>query len=60
MFDRLCIALPPRAQQLGIQMSVEATALGTFMAVWWRMTHTQEKALYDKYYASLRAAKEAE
>jgi len=41
-------------------MSVEATLLGTVMAIWWRWSHTQEKALYDKYYANLRAAKEAE
>jgi hypothetical protein len=40
-------------------MSVEATALGLFMAVWWRMSHAQEKALYDKYYATLRASKES-
>ena len=46
---------PSAAQQLGIQMSVEATLLGTVMAVWWRISHTQEKAKYDKYYANLRA-----
>ena len=34
----------------------EATALGTVMAVWWRVTHSQEKAKYDKYYANLRAS----
>lgn len=41
-------------------MSVEATVLGTVMAIWWRVCHSAEKAQYDKYYASLRAAKDAE
>ena len=42
----------PRLQSLGIQMCVEATALGVVMSVWWRWSHTQEKALYDKYYGA--------
>ena len=52
----LSAACPPSAaQQLGIQMSVEATLLGTVMAVWWRISHNAEKAKYDKYYANLRS-----
>ena len=39
-------------------MIAEGTALGTVMAVWWRITHVQEKAKYDKYYANLRASVE--
>ena len=38
----------------------EGTALGLAMAIWWRMTHAQEKALYDKYYANLRATMKEE
>lgn len=44
-----------RSQTLGLQMIGEATALGFVFAVWWRISHTQEKAKYDKYYANLRA-----
>ena len=44
------------AQQLGLQMIGEATALGFIMAFWWRMTHAAEKAKYDKYYATLRSS----
>ena len=44
-----------RAQQLGIHMIVEGCVLGTVMAVWWRMSHSAEKAKYDKYYATLRS-----
>ena len=34
----------------------EATALGTVMAIMWRISHANEKAQYDKYYANLRAS----
>ena len=44
-----------RSQTLGLQMIGEATALGFVFAVWWRISHTQEKAKYDKYYATLRS-----
>ena len=44
-----------RAQQLGLQTIAEGCALGTVMAVWWRMSHASEKAKYDKYYATLRS-----
>ena len=47
-------------QSLGLQMIGEATLLGIVMAMWWRFSHSQEKALYDKYYSSLRASKAAE
>ena len=47
---------PLLSQSLGIQMIGEASALGFVMAAWWRMTHVQEKARYDKYYANLRAS----
>ena len=30
------------------------------MAFWWRYTHIQEKAKYDKYYAQLRAEHSSE
>ena len=56
---RTPLTSPPRnppAQSLALQMIGEATALGTVMAVWWRVTHSQEKAKYDKYYANLRAS----
>jgi hypothetical protein len=39
-------------------MMAEGSALGLVMAVWWRISHSQEKALYDKYYANLRATVE--
>ena len=45
-----------RVQQLGLQTIAEGTALGLFFAVWWRITHTQEKAKVDKFYAELRSA----
>ena len=47
------------AQSLGIQTCVEATALGLFFAVWWRISHSKEKAKYDKYYSQLRAEQAA-
>ena len=40
-------------------MCVEGTALGLFFAIWWRISHIQEKAKYDKYYAQLRAEQAA-
>ena len=36
------------------RMSAEATACGTFFAVWWRMSHSAEKQKVDKYYAMLK------
>ena len=48
-----------KARQLGLQTIAEGSALGLFMAVWWRMSHSAEKARYDKYYAELRAAQAA-
>ena len=38
---------------------MEATAAGTFFAVWWRISHVSEKNLYDKYYTNLRAEQAA-
>ena len=49
-----------KARSLGLQMIAEGTALGLGMAIWWRITHAQEKALYDKYYANLRATMKEE
>ena len=46
-------------QSLGIQTVMEATAAGTFFAVWWRISHVSEKNLYDKYYTNLRAEQAA-
>ena len=37
-------------------MIAEGCVVGTFFAVWWRITHTQEKAKVDKFYAELRSA----
>ena len=37
-------------------MIAEGCVVGTFFAVWWRITHIAEKTKYDKYYASLRAS----
>ena len=34
----------------------EATALGLVMGILWRISHANEKAQYDKYYANLRAS----
>jgi len=45
-----------KARSLGIQMIVEGTVCGTVFSVWWRFSHAQEKAAYDKYYAQQRAA----
>ena len=50
---------PPILQSLGIQTCLEATAAGTFFAVWWRISHVSEKNLYDKYYTNLRAEQAA-
>ena len=50
---------PPILQSLGIQTVMEATAAGTFFAVWWRISHVSEKNLYDKYYTNLRAEQAA-
>ena len=43
-------------QDLGVRMIAEATAVGLVFALWWRSTHANEKAMYDKYYANLRGA----
>ena len=45
-----------KARQLGLQMIAEGTALGLFFGIWWRISHANEKAAYDKYYANLRAS----
>jgi hypothetical protein len=37
-------------------MIAEGTAVGLVFAIWWRSTHANEKAQYDKYYANLRGA----
>lgn len=47
------LSLPP--QSLGIQMCVEGTVCGLVFSVWWRVSHANQKAEYDKYYASQRA-----
>ena len=59
-FSRLTTRPPAcliaRPQQLGLQMIGEASALGLVMGVLWRISHANEKAQYDKYYANLRAS----
>jgi hypothetical protein len=37
-------------------MIVEGTILGIVMAGMWRGWHSNQKAMYDKYYANLRAS----
>ena len=51
-----CVHLVSAAQQLGIQTCVEATSMGLFFAVWWRISHSQEKARYDELRERLQAA----
>ena len=59
MLHALSRRSPPILQSLGIQTCLEATAAGTFFAVWWRISHVSEKNLYDKYYTNLRAEQAA-
>jgi len=43
-----------KARALGVQMIGEATVCGLVFSVWWRFSHVQQKAAYDKYYATQR------
>ena len=50
----------PDVKKKFVRMSVEATVCGFFFAFWWRYSHNEEKARYDRYYASLKAASDGD